>query len=365
MKVEKISLRKRAGLELHRQYRKISAQQHTLNYLLWECTLRCNLSCRHCGSDCRKEAGQKDMPLKDFLKVVDTIRPHVNPHETMIVLTGGEALLHPEIEQCGRELYRREFPWGLVSNGMAFTKEKFDRLLLAGLHSVTISLDGLEDSHNRMRGNPGSFKKAVQAIRYLVANEDEVVFDVVSCITRNTFPELSRLKEMLLDMGVKKWRVFTVFPIGRAKDEEDLQLTPVQFKALFDFIRETRKENRIRLSYGCEGFLGAYESEVRENFFFCRAGVTAASVLVDGSISACPNLRSNFIQGNIYRDDFWEVWNTCYQPHRDRSWTRKGECAECSHYRYCEGNGLHLRDEEGNLLFCHLHRIAEGEKGVK
>ena len=84
-----------------------------------------------------------------------------------------------------------------------------------------------------------------------------------------------------------------------------------------------------------------------------------ASVLADGSISACPNLRSNFIQGNIYKDDFMDVWNNKFDVMRDRSWTKKGECVKCEFYKYCQGNGLHLYDENKNLMFCHLEKLKQ------
>ncbi len=360
MGVENLSIRKRIGLELFRQYRQTEITRHQLKYLFWECTLRCNLSCKHCGSDCRKSMQQKDMPMEDFLRAIDTIRPHVNPHRTMIVITGGEPLLRDDLELCGHELYKREFPWGIVTNGMAVTEERVDRLMEAGLRSVTVSLDGPEDSHNQMRGNKSSFQKASRAIQIFASQGDELRFDVVTCISAHTFPHLDELKELLISWGVKAWRIFTIIPIGRAKLDDELQLTPVQFKQLFDFMKETRKEGRIKLNYGCEGFLGSYESEVRDNFFFCHAGISVGSILVDGSISACPNLRSNFIQGNIYNDDFMEIWNNRYRPHRDRSWMQTGECESCKNFRYCQGNGMHLRDENGNLLFCHLKRIKEG-----
>ena len=70
------------------------------------------------------------------------------------------------------------------------------------------------------------------------------------------------------------------------------------------------------------------------------------SVLVDGSISACPNLRSGFIQGNIYKDSFSDVWENNYQVFRDREWMKTGICKDCKSFRYCDGNGMHLRDEE-------------------
>jgi len=362
MSVTDLTLKKRLGLELFRQHKKNAVKVHQLSYLFWECTLRCNLACKHCGSDCRKSMQQKDMPLEDFLGVIDEITPHVNPNDTMIVLTGGEPLLRDDIEKCGAELYKRGYPWGMVSNGLAMSGERLNNLLNAGLSSVTISLDGLQDTHNVMRGNKQSFLNAFNAIKMLVSLGDEIIFDVVTCVTSHTFSQLHQLKELLISIGVKRWRIFTVFPIGRAKRYEELQLQPAQFRQLFEFIKETRQEGSIKLSYGCEGFLGSYESEVRDSFFFCHAGVSIGSVLVDGSISACPNLRSNFVQGNIYQDKFMDVWNKRYEPFRNREWMKSGECRDCKHFRYCEGNGMHLRDEEGNLLFCHLKRIQEGEK---
>lgn len=133
---------------------------------------------------------------------------------------------------------------------------------------------------------------------------------------------------------------------------------------MLDFIRDTRKEGIIRASYGCEGFLGNYEGEVRNTPFFCSAGISVGSVLIDGSISACSSIRSNYHQGNIYQDDFWEIWQTKFQPYRDRSWMKKDECARCKYFRYCQGNGMHLRDNEGKLLVCHLNRLTGNSANV-
>ena len=137
-----------------------------------------------------------------------------------------------------------------------------------------------------------------------------------------------------------------------------MRLTDEQFRGVFDFIKRTRKEGRIRADYGCEGFLGNYEGEVRNRLFSCQAGVTVGSVLCDGSISACTSLRANYHQGNIYQgDDFMDVWENRYAAYRNREWMRTGDCAGCSYWRYCQGNGMHLRDDDGRLLFCHLKRL--------
>lgn len=354
-----LSVRKKLALELFRQYRKNTTKLHQLNYIFWECTLRCNLNCKHCGSDCKKEANVKDMPINDFLAAIDDVREIVEPNKTMIVFTGGEPVLRKDLEICGKELYKRGFPWGIVSNGLFLNEERINMLVNAGMRSATISLDGLEESHNWLRGNKQSFKNAVNAISHL-AKFNDVRSDVVTCVTKQNIGELVKIKELLISTGIKEWRIFTIAPIGRAAEMKELQLDPQAFKSVFDFIATERKKGELKINFGCEGFLGEYEGEVRDNPFFCRAGINVASVLIDGSISACPNLRENFIQGNIYNDSFKDIWLNKFEKHRNRAWAKTGECANCDMFKYCEGNGLHLRSGENNeLLFCHYNRIQE------
>jgi radical SAM enzyme (rSAM/lipoprotein system) len=300
------------------------------------------------------------MPGEDFLKVLDSITPHVNPHKTMVVLTGGEPLMRKDLEKCGEEIYKRGYPWGMVTNGFGLTAERFNSLLKAGLRSITISLDGLNpETHDWFRGKSGSWEKAIQAIERVVATGD-LMYDIVTCVNKRNIDDLEAIRDLFISKGVKRWRLFTVFPKGRAKDNPLLQLSKQDFIRLMEFIKQTRKEGKIKASYGCEGFLGDYELEVRDSPFFCQAGIHIGSVLVDGSISACPSLRADYIQGNIYTDDFWTVWNGRYQNMRDRSWTRTGKCATCKSYKYCEGNGLHLRDENsGELLCCHMEMLEQ------
>ena len=346
------------ALEVVRQMRKNRVALHPLKQLFWECTLRCNLHCKHCGSDCKHTTTVPDMPAEDFLRVVDSITPHVNPHEVNIIFTGGEPLMRNDLEAVGLALYRRGYPWSMVTNGLYLTPRRLQSLLAAGLHTMTISLDGFEPEHNWMRGHPESFDKAVRAIK-LLTEEKELLWDIVTCVNRNNYTYLERFKEFLISIGVREWRIFTIFPVGRAARYPEFQLTDDEFTGLLEFIKRTRAEGRIRLSYGCEGFLGRYEGEVRDHFYTCNAGVSVGSVLIDGSISACPSIRSDFHQGNIYQDDFMEVWENRFQPYRNRDWMKKDECAECKFFRYCEGNGMHLRDGEGHLLVCHYKRINQ------
>ncbi|MGM9762829.1 MAG: TIGR04133 family radical SAM/SPASM protein [Candidatus Cryptobacteroides sp.] len=351
-----ISISQRIQLELERQVLKEVKATHPLRQLFWECTLRCNMHCRHCGSDCKVSALHPDMPFEDFGKVLANIKEHYDSHKIMVIISGGEPLVRKDIVQCGRAIYDLEFPWGMVSNGRLMTPQMIDRLLGAGMHSATISLDGFEEEHNWMRGVSDAFANAARAVSIL-AKEPTIKFDVVTCVNNRNYGRLDEFKEFLISLGLKNWRLFTVFPVGRAAQDPELQLSKERYKGLMEFIRKIRAEGRISASYACEGFLGGYEGKVRDHLYTCQAGLSIASVRIDGAISGCNSIRSDYDQGNIYRDDFTDVWENRFQPFRDRSWMKKGECEDCKWFRYCEGNGMHLRDSDGNLILCNLSRL--------
>lgn len=352
-----LGFRRRLGLELFREVYSDKVKEHELLTLFWECTLRCNLSCRHCGSDCKTVPAIKDMPKEDFFKVLDEcVTPHVATTENLlIILSGGEVLVREDLEEIGKGLYNRRYPWGMVTNGLALSKKRFASLLKAGLRSITVSLDGFEDAHLYVRRHEKSFERAVEAIKMIVA-EPSVEFDVVTCVTPASFPKLEEFKKFLLSIKVTRWRIFTIFPAGRAATDPSLQLDDHQLKEVLEFIKRTRAEGVMNVSYACEGFLGKYEGEVRDHFYQCSAGVSVASVRVDGAISGCTSIRANFNQGNIYTDNFWDVWQNRFEKFRNREWARKDECATCKMFKFCLGGGMHLRDENEHLFTCHYKR---------
>jgi len=353
----RLGLRKRLALNIFSDLYRSTVAEHRLDTLFWECTLRCNLCCRHCGSDCRVDPGVEDMPLEDFLRVLDEeIAPHVDPASVLVIFSGGEALLREDLEEAGQEVSRRGYPWGMVTNGFLLTEQRLHRLIDAGLRSVSVSLDGFEREHNHLRGHPLSYVRALDALRSIV-RAPELTYDVITCVTGVLVPFLPDFRDMLIAEGVRSWRLFSIFPMGRAKNDPALQLSDARFREMLEFIRQTRKEGRIDASYACEGFLGGYEAEVREQFYQCAAGISVASIRVDGSISGCTSIRANFHQGNIYRDKFWDVWQNRFEPFRNREWARRGACARCSMFRYCLGGGMHLHDDSGELLYCHYKRL--------
>lgn len=354
-------LKQRISLNLLKKYMDLECKIHDLKYLFWECTLRCNLQCIHCGSDCKSDIGVKDMPADDFLKVAEQISKKYNPNKIMMVITGGEPLMRNDLEEIGLKLYHLGFPWGMVTNGFALTKNRFENILKSGLRSITISLDGEEAEHNWLRGHPKSFQKAIEAIETIAATKEDIFFDVVTCVNAQNFDKLESIKNLLIQKGVLHWRIFSISPIGRAKENPDLHISDAQFLKLMKFIEACRNEGKIIASFGCEGFLGSFEGKVRDGYFMCRAGINIGSVLNDGFISACPNNDKSMSQGNIYTDDFIDVWENRYGIMRDRSWTKTGICSDCEVFDWCQGNGLHLRDLKNyTVMQCHYKMLENG-----
>ena len=398
-----MNLRKRTIFELERLRRKNLQQLHPLQQLFWESTLRCNVHCLHCGSDCSSSEVTPDMPAEDFLRVIDqSVTPHVDPHKVLIIISGGEPLMRKDLAEVGAALKQRGYPWGMVTNGLALTEKRFKELMAAGLRSVAISFDGLELDHNWLRQHPLAFEGATRAIklaaqygvqefRSLEVQENtsepknlgtpeplnsssaaseplsrgeaspeqpkRLVWDVVTCVNQRTIHQLEEMQQYLWSIGVRNWRLITIDPMGRAAENPELILTPEQHRQVLEYIRAKRKEG-LHVSYSCEGFMPDYELEVRDHLFHCAAGVSVASILIDGSISACTSIRGKYYQGNIYKDDFWDVWENGFTDYRNRNWMKKLEpCDNCKLFRYCEGGGMHLRREDGSLMLCHQNKL--------
>lgn len=349
--MENISFSKRWALECERNERNKQIKEHKLSQLFWECTVRCNQNCLHCGGDCRKLPDVSDMPIQNFCRVLDDIARHQDPSSVIIVITGGEPLLRDDLEECGREITKRGFKWCLVTNGILLTPERYQSLQDAGMHSISISLDGFDVDHNWLHGCPESFEKTCEAIR-LVNTVPSMVCEVVTCVTNRNIDYLPEMAGLLLNLGVERWRLYSAYPIGRAAQNPELQLEPYQIRWLLKFICKQREARYMYVNYGCEGFLGKYEGEVRDHLFSCQAGISIASIKVNGEIGGCLSINKVYSQGNIYEDEFMDIWNTCYRQYRNRDWMHTGICTHCRQFRYCHGGSFHLRDEENRLIRC-------------
>lgn len=339
---------------------KFNARVHDLSYFFWETTLKCNLKCRHCGSDCSMDKNTEDLPKEKVLKVFSDIAKSYNAKDIMVAVTGGEPLVRKDLFEILSEVSSMGFPWGMVTNGMLVNEEIVKKCADSGMKSVSVSFDGIGETHNWLRNSELSYDRAVNALKLFAGSGKFKIVEAITCVNPHNIDQLEDIYKLLKDIGVQSWRLFTIFPKGRAEINNELILNKEILIRLFNFIKEKRNSNpAMRVSYSEEGYLGCYwEKEIRDNFFACGAGINIGSLLVDGSYSACPSLSREWIQGNVDEISFPEAWETRYQKMRDRKWMRKGECVTCSEWSKCNGSSLHLWDfKEDRTKVCHYKLI--------
>jgi len=336
-------------------YQKYYSRLHELKFIFFELTHDCNLTCLHCGSDCVKGSGKEHLKQDDVLGVLKDIKGKYNSRKISVCLSGGEPLCYPDVFRLGRKIYELEFPWGMVTNGFAWNEKKIRMAKQSGMHSITVSLDGLEDTHEWLRGRRSSFNRAVNTIRLLLADRFWQAMDVITCVNSRNIDQLDGLYDLVKNLGLENWRFFIISPIGRATQVPELFLNKEQYHRLLNRILEFRSRGEINVALSESGYLGPqWELSVRNQYYFCRAGINIAGIMVNGDILACPNIDRRFAQGNIHKDTFTYVWENEYEKFRDRSWMKKGVCASCSEWKLCRGNSLHTWDlDENRPKICH------------
>lgn len=343
-------------------------REHKLNYLFWETTSVCNLRCRHCGSDCGSgPRPAEELNTGEIKAAFKSIAESYDARNIMIAVTGGEPLLRKDLFEVLAYATSLGFRWGMVTNGTLVTPEVVEQCKKAGMSTVTVSVDGLRDTHDYIRRLAGSFEKALNALQLFKASGHFSVVQATTCVSDYNLGELEGLYELFRNSGIDEWRLLTVNPIGRARDDPRFTLKPPQLVKLLDFIAEKRRKKGLSITFEEEGFLGPdYEGRVRTSLFYCPAGINIAGILHDGSLCACPNLPRSLVQGNIRTDSFKEVWENRYGQFRDPSWKKTGECQDCEWWPYCTGNSLHLWDlEKGQPVTCHIKAIRQGSKALK
>jgi radical SAM protein with 4Fe4S-binding SPASM domain len=346
---------------LYPLYQRLERNATVLRYLFLEITQRCNLACRHCGSDCGREPRPDELAPDEWVRLLDDLAARVDPAQLLLVVTGGEPLCAPGLPRLLAAMARHRFAFGMVSNGWALDDATLDMLRARGLCALTLSLDGLAAEHDWLRGRQGSHARVVAAIRR-AARAGLPSFDVVTCVHPRNLGQLPAVQALLGDLGVPAWRLFSIFPRGRARANPEVRLDDAGLRRLLHWIAALRRApGRLpRPEWSCEGYLPAkIDRQVRDHPYFCRAGINIGSVLCDGSIAACPNLPRSLIQGNVRKDDLLEIWEKRFLPFRQREWMATGRCAHCAEWRHCQGNSLHLWDAEaGTTGLCHVEILG-------
>ena len=330
--------------ELAASVKQLLMQIHPLKYLFFELTQHCNLRCAHCGSRCPDYTGRSELSAENCRRVVDSAARTYPTNQLMFCITGGEPLLNKEWFEICSYITQKGFSWGMTSNGTLIDEACVRRLAEAGMKTIAVSLDGLKESHERLRGVPGCYDQAVNAIRLLKNSGSFRAVQVVTVVNRMNIGELPQLYRLMESLQIDSWKLTPIEPMGKAKEVQALFLSPGEQYQLLAFIKEKRQTAPFDLTYGCSHLLPEeYDSTVRKQPFLCGAGTMIASIASNGDILPCLDIdcRERVKQGNILQDDFIDVWENKFELFRRNKANTSSICRDCKLKQVCQGDSWH------------------------
>lgn len=330
-------------------YREGLWEKPRLRHLFLELTMRCNENCLHCGSRCN-EVKSEELSVEVYRDFLDKIKEDFGTKDKMLCITGGEPLLRKDFFDIMGYATLLGFNWGMTSNATLIDKKVAKRLQRIGMKTISVSIDGLRETHDAFRRTPGGYDRAMAGINNLIEVGGFKAIEITTVVTHKSIKELDALYEIFNKMDIDSWRVIGMEPMGRAKDYPELLLTPEDQKYLFEFIRNKRISGEP-VTYGCSHYLGLeYEREVRDWYFNCTAGIYTASITASGDIIACLDIerRPEFTQGNILKDSFKDVWENGFKQFRRNVGENNSKCRECSEWEFCRGGSYHSWNHDEN-----------------
>lgn len=326
------------------EYKQKLYKKPVLKDLFIEATSRCNARCEHCGSSCGDKIPDDEISSDELKKTLLEISKHYNAKDILLNVTGGEPLVRKDLFEIMSYATSLGFRWGMTSNGMLINDDILKKMSETNMETISISLDGLKETHESFRKTPNSFDKIIENIKKLQRLSTIKIVQVTTVANKKNLKELEGLYQLMKKLNIISWRVINVDPIGRAKDNMDILLDKEEYQWLFNFIKEKREENLMNVEYGCSHYLDIpLEKEIRDTYFFCTTGIYVASILSNGDIFVCPNVerRKDLIQGNIKTDNFVEVWENNFKIFRSDERLKCAKCAKCSKWKYCLGDSFH------------------------
>lgn len=255
-------------------------------------TFRCNLKCNFCKARLKRKVGlRKELSTKQIFALIDDLHRIGVPH---VLITGGEPLLRQDIEKIGFYLKKKRIVSVLTTNGTLITKKKA-KWLSRAYDSILISLDGLKETHDMMRGVNNTYKRAVRGLGHLIAVEGRNAKVGVNFLLRkNNCKELAEMVELFNN----KIDTFSVLPLC-LDDGIDLDKKTIEvWKKVQTKLKEYGVCDQV------DQFLEEPSYAIGKKY--CDAGELYFSFNPEGTVMACP-ARSYHI-GNINNKPFYTIW---------------------------------------------------------
>jgi radical SAM protein with 4Fe4S-binding SPASM domain len=345
---------------------------------VWEFTLACDHRCLHCGP--RAGIARPDeLSTEESLALVAELA-ELGVGE--VVLIGGEAYLRNDFLLVIRAIREHSMACSLTTGGLALTAKRAEAMVEAGVQSVNVSIDGLRETHDRVRDREGSWERAFAALRNV--RDAGCRIAVNTQINARSRFELLELLELLAAEGVKAWQLQITCPHGNAADNVDIVLQPYMYLELFevlDAVADRCRELGIVIWPGNNlGYFGPFEHKLRKiqkkasgHFTGCTAGRYTIAIESNGAIKNCPSLGGPANTGGSWREHgLAALWarapELAYFRRRtlDDLW---GYCRECYYAQTCMAGctaaSEPLLGRPGNNPFCHHRALEMDRQGLR
>ncbi len=122
--------------------------------VIWNLIRRCNLTCKHCYTTSADINFSGELTTPEIYTVMDELKDFKVP---VLILSGGEPLLHPDIFDISRRAKTMGFYVALSSNGTLITQQNISQIVEINYQYVGVSLDGIGATHGKFRQKQGSF----------------------------------------------------------------------------------------------------------------------------------------------------------------------------------------------------------------
>jgi radical SAM protein with 4Fe4S-binding SPASM domain len=330
----------------------------------WELTLRCNLDCGHCGS----RAGRPRHDEMDEATALRVMGELAALGCEKVTLSGGEPTLSPYWEALAVEGARLGVRVNMITNGLAADRGLVKRARAVGLRGLGVSLDGLEEAHDRLRGRRGMYRRVMDLLDDGAA--EGLPIGVITTIWKGNLDDLETMAE-LLEGRVYVWQVQLGESMGNLKDRGFEQVTPRDLLEIVPTLARIATANRLPLRVADNiGYYGPHEPRLRSKpgsaasraWRGCKAGLRHLGIEADGGVKGCLSLQSvKTTEGNLQREALADIWFREGAFAYNRSFSLDdlaGFCRRCSYAQLCRGGCTSARTCEGGVdnPFCY-HRV--------
>ena len=324
--------------------------------VIWNLIRRCNLTCKHCYSISADKDFPGELSTQEVFTVMDDLKSFGVP---VLILSGGEPLLRPDIFDISYRAKDKGFYVGLSTNGTLINEENIARISAVGYDYVGISIDGIKGTHDKFRRKVGAFDASMRAVR--LCRDNGIKIGMRFTMTQDNANELPQLLDLMEQEQVDKFYLSHLNYAGRGnknrKYDVVLETTRWAMDLLFDTCWDyAQRGEKKEFVTGNNDADGAYLLMWVKQNFPDKYQHLQTKLAQWGGNSSGVNIANIDNLGNVHPDTFW--WHYSLGNVKDRPFSEiwydtsdplmaglkaqprqiKGRCSNCGYFDICGGN---------------------------